>query len=136
MVTVTRPALAEIGEIEATLAVEDDVVRRRQFVAAALAVEYAGLAGARVDPLDVPALVVLGRPGREKSAFGIFVAAIVAEVECPVRAAGEPVWPPARRPDRRFAAVRSDPRDRTPGDFAQDHRAIGHRDRALGKPQP
>ena len=136
MVAVARPPLAEIGEIKPALAVEDDVVRRRQFVPAALAVEDAGLAGARIDPLDIAALVILGRPGRQKPALGIFVAAIVAQIERAVGAAREPVRPAARRPDRRFAAVRRDAGDRAAGDLAQDDRAVGHRHRPLGKPQP
>src|SRR6202035_3971974 len=91
---------------------------------------------ARIDPLDIAALVILGGPGRQEPALGIFVAAIVAQIERPVGAAGEPVRPATRRAERRFAAVRRDAGDRAPGDLAQDHRAVGHRDRPLGKPQP
>src|SRR6516162_4337301 len=133
MVAVTSPSLAEISEVKAAVAVKDDVVRRRQFVTPALAVEDARLAGARIDPLNVAALVILSRPGREKPAFGIFVAAIVAQIERAIRAAGEPVWAAARRPDRGFAAVRRDAGNRVAGDLAQGHRAIGHRDGSLGK---
>src|SRR5580704_17464332 len=84
MVAVARPPLAEVGEVKPALAVEHDVVRRRQFVPAALAVENARFASSRIDPLDIAALVVLGRPGRQKPALGIFIAAIVAQIERPV----------------------------------------------------
>src|ERR1700740_2776789 len=81
MIAVAPTSLAEIGEIKPALAIEDDVVRRRQFVAAALAIEDTHFAGARIDPLDVAALVILRRPGSEQAALGIFGAAIVAEIE-------------------------------------------------------
>jgi len=64
MVAVVRIALAEISEIKTALAVEDDVVRRREFMPVALAVEGARLAGARLDALDTAVLVILGGPGR------------------------------------------------------------------------
>src|SRR3984893_1751995 len=136
VVAVAPPSLSKIGEVKPTLAIEDDVVRRRQFVPAALAVENARLAGARIDPLDVAALVILRRPGREKPALSILVAAIVADIKSAVWAARDPIRPAARRPDRRLAAVGRDAGDGTAGDLAQDHRAIGHRHRPLGKPQP
>src|SRR6266404_3800712 len=136
MVAVAPSPLAEIGEVEATLAVEDDVVGRRQFVAAALAVENARLAGARIDALDIAALVILRRPGREEPALGILVAAIIADIKSAVGAAGDPVRPATGRPDRSLGAVGGDAGDGTPGDLAQDDRAVGHRQRPLGKPQP
>jgi hypothetical protein len=135
MVAVARPPLAEVGEIKAAMAVEDDVVRRRQFVPTTLAVENPRVRGARIDPLDIAALIILGRSRRKKSAFGVFVAAIVAEVEGTVGAARESVRPAACIPDRRFAAVRGDAGDCAARDLAQYDRAVGHRHRALGKPQ-
>src|SRR5438128_2699581 len=107
VIAIPPSALAEIGKVKPALAVEDQVVRRRQLVAAALAVENARLAAARIDALDGAALVILGRPGREKPALRILVAAIVADIESAVRASRDPVRP-----------------------------AAGRRDRALGKPQP
>ena len=95
MVAVAPAPLAEIGEIKPALAVEDDVVWRRQFVAAALAIEDAHFTGARIDPLNVAALVILRRPGREKAACGIFGAAIVAEIKRAVGAARQAVRPAA-----------------------------------------
>src|SRR6202007_139919 len=91
MIAVAAASLAEIGEIKPALAIKDDVVRRRQFVAVALAIEDAHLAGARIDPLNVAALVIPRRPGREKAACGIFGAAIVAEIERAVGAARQAV---------------------------------------------
>src|SRR5262249_34384309 len=136
MIAVVCVALAEIGEIKAALAVEDDVVRRREFMPVALAVEGAGLAGARVDALDMAVLVILGWPGRQKPAFGIFVAAVVADIERAVGSPREPVRSATRRPDRRVTAVRRDASDRAAGDLAQDHRTVGHRHWPLGEPQP
>src|SRR5881394_808716 len=103
---------------------------------AALAVEDARLAGARIDALDVAALVILGRSGRQKPTLGIFVAAIVAKVKRAVGAAGESIRPAARRAESRLAAVRRDAGNRAAGDLAQYNRAVGHRDRPLRKPQP
>src|SRR6516165_893740 len=136
MVAVVRIALAEIGEIKAALAVEDDVVRRREFMPVALAVEGAHLAGTRVDALDIAVSVILGRSRRQKPAFGIFVSAIVADIERAVGSPREPVRSATRRPDRRVAAVRRDTGDCTAGDLAQDDRAVGHRNWPLGEPQP
>src|SRR5206468_2316192 len=59
-----------------------------------LAVENARLAAARIDALDVAALVILGRPRREKPALRILVAAIVADIESAVRPRATPFGPP------------------------------------------
>src|SRR5262249_55568689 len=117
------------------MAIEDDIVRRRQFMPVALAVEDARLAGARIDALDPAALVILGGPRRQKTALSIFVAAIVADIKRAVRAAREPVRPAASRPDRRFAAIRRNLRHLLSLDFAKDDRTVSHCDWAFRKPQ-
>src|SRR5206468_5572758 len=71
VIAIPPSPFAEIGKVKSALAVEDQIVGRRQFVTAALAVENARLAGARIDALDGAALVILGRPGREKPALRI-----------------------------------------------------------------
>jgi len=48
-------------------------------------------AGLRVDALDRAALIVLRRSGRQKSALGILVAAVVADIEGAVRSDGQAV---------------------------------------------
>src|SRR5262249_41995245 len=136
MVAIATPPFAKVGEVEAAPTVEYQVVRRRQFVAVALAIENARLAAAWINALDISALVILGRPGREKPALRVFVAAIVADINSTIGAAGDPVRPAAWRPDRSLRTVGRDPGDRTAGDLAQDHRAVGHRHRPLREPQP
>src|SRR6516164_4297440 len=136
MVAVAPAPFAEIGKIKPALAVEHDVVRRRQFVAAALTVEDTHFAGARIDPLDVAALVILRRPGREKAPRGIFRAAVVAEIERAVGPAGEPVRPTAGGREHGLGAARGHASNRTAGNLAQNDRTVGHRDGTFGKPQP
>src|SRR5262249_26766529 len=97
--------------------------------------ENARLAGARVNPLNIAALVILGRTCREKPALGIFIATIVAKIEPTVGAARQSVRTTTPRPDRRFAAVQRDARHAAPFDLAQNHRAVGHRDWTFRKLQ-
>src|SRR5581483_4988464 len=83
----------------AALPVEHEVVRCRQFVAVALAVEGAGLAGLGVDALDRPALVVGRRAGRQEARRRLVDgAAVVADIERAVRAGGDAVGPPPALP--------------------------------------
>src|SRR5206468_12497408 len=94
MVAVAPPPFAEIGEVKPALPVEHDIIRRRQFVTAALAVENTRLAGARIDPLDGAALVILRRPSREKPALRVLVAAVVAVIRAPSGPRATPFGPP------------------------------------------
>src|ERR1700735_640578 len=91
-----RVALAEIGEIEAALLVEDEVVGRGQFVAARLGVERPGLAGLGVDALDRAAFVFGRLAGRQKARRRLVNrATIVTDIERAVGAGGDAVRPTA-----------------------------------------
>ena len=61
---------AVVGEPEAAVRVEDEVVRGSQRLAVALGVEVGHLAGGEVDALDAAADVAVGieRPGEEQPA--------------------------------------------------------------------
>src|SRR5215471_1143850 len=134
IVAMRRVPLTEIGEIEPALAVEHDVVRRRQFAAVELAVEHARLAGLQIDALDRAALVIGPGAGRQKARCRLIDgAAIVADIERAVRAGRDAVRPAARLADLGFAAVRRDTRHLPAGDLAEDDRAVGHPYRPLWK---
>ncbi len=136
MVALVRVALAEVGEIEAALSVEHDVVRRRQFVAVALAVEDARFPGLWVDALDRAVLVVGRRAGRHPARRSVIgAAAIVANVERAVGAGGDTVGAAAGLADLALAAVRHDAGDLAAGNLAEDHRTVCHPYRPFGKPQ-
>jgi len=60
--------LAEISEIEAASAIENDVVRSVQFVVAATVVKKARLAGLRIDPFDASAGIVCGLADSDEAA--------------------------------------------------------------------
>ena len=136
MVAITPSPFAQIGEVKATLAVKDQVVGRRQFVPTALAIEHPRLAGARIDPLDVAALVISGGPGREEPALRVFIAAIVADVKRAVGADRETVWSAARTGDRLLLSIGFDARDFAGGDLDDKHRAVRHRHRPFRESQP
>src|SRR5205814_6536428 len=134
MVTLVRVPLAEIGEVEPALAVEHNVVRRRQFVAVAFAVENARLDRLRIDALDRAALVIGPGPGRQKARIRLINgAAVVADIERAVGPGRNAVRPAAGLADLALAAVRRDPRHLPPGNLAEDDRAVGHRYRPFRK---
>src|SRR5271169_832055 len=85
MVAMAGIALAEIGEVEAALLVEHDVVGCRELVAVAVDVEGLGRTCRTVEPLDGTVLVVRMRPLPHRHAFDIAAAAVVAEIERAIR---------------------------------------------------
>src|SRR5215467_13610182 len=121
----TREALAKIGEIEASLPVEYQVVWRRQRVAVDLLVEQLGSAGVRIDALYVAELVVRVGPKTHRVAVGVATAAIVAEIEAPVGADRQSIRPAAALGERADLAVRCRARAALIADFCQHHRDIG-----------
>ena len=135
MVAMTRIALAEIGEIEAALLVEHQIVGRAELVAVALDVESPRLAGLRVEPLDRPVLVVGMRPLSHRLALDVAAAAVVAEIKCAIGPDRQTVRPAAGRRKHRHRAVRGDARAAAIAYVGQDHRAVGHRNGPLGEAQ-
>src|SRR5438105_1633382 len=122
-----RMALAQIGEVGPALLVEHDVIRRRQFMVVALAVEGAGLAGLWVDALDRAALVIGRRTGRQEAGCRLVDgAAVVADIKGAVRTGRDTVRPAAGFADLALAAVRGDAGHLPAGNLAEDHRAVGH----------
>src|SRR5690349_9955195 len=88
MVSVARTGLAEVGEVEAAVGVEHQVVWPVQLVRAAAVVKYADFAGARIDSLNAAADVVRRHHGWPEQVFlqAPGEAAVVADVERAVRA--------------------------------------------------
>ena len=138
LVDVAGARLAEVGEVEAALVVEDDVVRAPQPEPVALGVEVLDLAGGDVDPLD-PAADVVGwlRPGDGHAVdLGPLEAAVVADVDLAVGADGGAVGTAAGLGDLGDRAVGGDAGQRAALDLDDHDAAVVHGDRALGEPQP
>ena len=133
-------ANAVIGEPEAAMGIEDEIVRGPQRAAIAVGVQVGDRAGREVDALDAPADVV-GRvePTWEHQTTEIDrreAAAVVAQVQRAVGADGRTVGPTDDLRHRLLGAVGMDSRDARPEHLHQDHTAVRHGDRALGKSQP
>ena len=126
MVARARVALAEIGEIEAAVGVEHQVVRRRQLVAVAVRVEHARVAGLRIDALDAAAVVVVRGADRHPVARRILAAAVVAQIERAVGADREAVGSAAGIADGGTRAVGADAGAASTGDLGEDDRAVRH----------
>src|SRR5258708_2729244 len=79
---VAAPPLAEIGEVDAALRIDDEVVRSLQGHVAAGAVEAFDGAGLEIDAFETPTTVILGlRQWPDMAAFAVpFEAAIVGDV--------------------------------------------------------
>jgi hypothetical protein len=92
MVTMTRRALAEVGEIEAAMPIEHQVIRRRQLVAVACGIQRGVCPGVRVNALDGPTLVVGVWALPHRRAFDIPAPAVVAQIERAVRPNRQAVW--------------------------------------------
>src|SRR5690606_13862294 len=78
--------VAVIGEIEAAMAVEDDVVGRQQRIVAAAIIETLDLTRCRIDPLDPSARIVLRLADRPQALIALVPgeAPIVANIEQPI----------------------------------------------------
>src|SRR5262245_1504046 len=131
----TRVAFAEIGEVEATLLVEYQIIRCRKKVTVNLFIEQLRLAGLRVDALHVPELVVRMRPETHGMPLDIATAAIVAEIEVAVGPDRQPIRPPSALGEHAHLAVRRHPRAALIANFRQGYRTVGASHGALRKAQ-
>ena len=114
---VARALLAQavVGEVEAAVAVEHEVVGRAQRAPVAFLVEHLDLARAEVDALDAAAAVVARRLARHRQPVHLEVVErgpVVAHVELAVRPDRGAVRPAAGLGDDLRRAVRADARDR------------------------
>ena len=128
--------LAKIGEIEAAMPVEDDVVRPDEAVLAAMRVEDLALAGLQVETLDPAAGIALrhARLDTIEAARGLKQeAAIVADVEAEVGSDGKAVRSAVELRDDRNRAVGRHAGDGLPLDLHQQHRAVGTCNGPFGK---
>ena len=130
--------LAQIGEVEAAVGIEDDIVGARQFVPIAAVIQAGHGAGGDVDPLDAAGCVIAGGIAGQQNAilFIPFKAAVVAHIQRAIRADRHAVGAAAGRGHRLLAAIGVDARDAAGADFHHQHRTIGHRHRPFRKAQP
>ena len=135
MVALVRAVLAEVGEVEATLGVEDEIVRAAELPPLAGIVEQRDRAGCRVDALDPPPAIRRRLEGRAQQLAVVDPgeAAVVAAIERAVRAECQAVRPAAGCRDDRDGAVRSDAAHRAARDLDESDRAVRHGDGAFGK---
>src|SRR5262245_18639824 len=124
MVTMTRIGLTEVGEIEATMPIEHQVIRRRELVPVAGGIQRGGFPRLRVNALDGPTRVVGVRALPHRRAFDIPAPAVVAQIERAVRANRQAVWATPRVREHAGTPIREHPRAATVADFGQHHRAI------------
>ena len=129
--------LAEVGEPEPALCIEDDVVRTAQRNAVAFGIEVRDRPVRQVDALDLARLVIIGRPVRNRHPVIVepFEPAIVADIDRAVRTDGRAIRASAKFGDDLDLAVRRHPRQCLPFDLDEDDGAVLHRDRAFGKLQ-
>jgi len=138
MIGVVRMMLAEIGEPETAIGIEDDVVRPRQRLPVAAIVQPLDPAGGKIDALDAAAAVIGGGIARDQHpgvGAAPFEAAVVADVQRAVGADRGTVGAAAGRRHHRRAAVGIDAADPSGGDLDDDHRAVAHPYRPFGKCQ-
>src|SRR6185312_10676911 len=129
---------AVIGEPEAAIPVEHQIVRRLQRLAVAFRIEHFGLAGRDVDALDAPALVRgrrMAGDGEPVALVDLEIAAVVAAVESAAGPDGQAVGAAAGRGDDLRLAVLFDAGDAARRHLHHDHRAVVHGDGSFGKPQ-
>ena len=130
--------LAEIGEPESALAIEDDVVGPLERTAVAGVVENLDGSGVEVDPLDASVHVVVGLPDRSAVAVRLHLpleSAVVADVALAVGTDGRAVGAAAGLGHDLLAAVGEYPGEGAAGDLDHEHGAVRHRDRSFGKEQ-
>ena len=137
-----RPDLAEVGEPEAALGVEDDVVGAEEVLAVALVVEPGHLAGGRIHPFDPSPREVRGMRGAARELEGQDPvpelapqeAAVVDHVDRPSGPMAAPLGLAAQLGHVVDRAV-GYPSERAPAHLDQQH-AVGHRNGALGELEP
>src|SRR3546814_9487490 len=107
MIAATGAHLAVIGEPEAAVAIEDDVVRALERFALEPVVERDHRAGGEVDALDRAAGRLVGGMAREEQRAGLdpLETAVVAHIGGAVRADRKPVRAAAKLGDDRQAAI-------------------------------
>src|SRR3546814_4954311 len=137
MVAAGAAHLSMIGEPEAAVGVEDDVIRTVEALALEAVVKRGHRAGRQVDALDRTARFGVGGMAGEEQAPHLdpFDPAIVADIGGAIGSDREPVRSAAEFGDDRQAAVGRDPRQRPARDFDEQYRSVGHRHRPFGKAQ-
>ena len=127
--------LAEIGEPQAPLPVEHEIVRSAQAVLAAFVDHGLELAALQVDALDRTAAIIFGLRARHDHVAGRNPgeAAIVADVHLAIGTERGAVRAARNLRDDLLAAVGMDPRQPLPADFDQHDRAVRHHHRAFRK---
>ena len=127
---------AMVGEPEPALLVEHQIVGTMQGPALALRIERAQGAGLQIKPLDHAAGMARRRGPRDSHTLVVQPlerAAIVGDVDRPVRADGRAIGPAPGFDDDLFRAVRAHAGEGLPLDLGQDHRAVVHGDGAFRK---
>src|SRR5262249_19019410 len=136
-VHVAAAVLAVVGEVEAALAVQDDVVRAVDPVVGTLGVEVADLPADQIDDLDGAGGAVGGRqPGGHRDAVVLhpLEAAVVGDVELAAGSQGRPVGPAAGLRDALDrAAGRIDARDRAALDLDDENASVVEDGRTFGE---
>ena len=120
------------------MGIKDDVVRSAQAQALHLVIQPFEFAGVQVHPFDAPATVVGGLANGAKATIGlggVVEAAVVANIDRPIGTDGRAVGAATQISHHGDPAVSTDPGQRAPRDFDQQHRAVVHGDWALGKLQ-
>jgi len=132
------PALAEVGEVEAAVAVEHQVVRTAQRRLVACGVERLHGASGEVHALDPAAAIVVGLQDRTQPGFviGPLEATVVADGALAVGTDRRPVRAARELRHDVFGPVRLDAEQRAALDLHQQDGAVGHGDRAFGETEP
>ena len=133
-----RTALAKVGEVEAAMRIEDDVVGALERKAGARGVQRLDCAGRQIDALDAAARIVVGLPGGDQTYLRQFMpveAAVVANVDFAVRSDRRAVGSAGVLRNRRLGTVGRDARQPRRLDLHDQHRAVGQGHRPLRKAQ-
>src|SRR5690554_2796100 len=135
-IDVARPRLAEVGEPEPAVRIEDDVVGTAQAMLADAIVEHVDATGLEVDAFDPPAAIVGGLERRrlDVAVAAPFEAAVVADVAGAVRSDRGAIGAAARAgDDARLAAARIDAGQGAAADLDHQQRSVGRDHRSFRK---
>ena len=127
--------LPMVAEPEAAMGIEHQVVRPFQPLALEAVIQRRHVPRRQIDALDAAAsLLVRSVAGEQKPAgFVPLETAVVAHIGGAVGTDRQPVRATAQFGHHRKRAVRRNARQRSAGDFDQQHRSVGQRHRAFGK---